>query len=105
MKKLSYLAFAATIAVGGLAFSAPAFAATAPVTGNTGVLSCNTGNSAAAHRDAKQQLEAQLQLDTKDTPTIDDWNGCFKVQYTDNSGHTVVGLYDPDTLNLVNKLS
>lgn len=105
MKKLSYLALAATIAVGSLAMSAPAFAAPAPVTGNTGVLECNGSGSGDSIDQAKHQLAAELQLKTKLSPTIDDWNGCLKVSYTDNSGHTVVGLYDPDSLSLVNKLS
>jgi len=105
VNKLSYIALAATIAAGGLALSAPAFATPAPVTGNTGVLSCDIGNNSQLTKDAEHQLAAQLQLRTKVDPTIDEWNGCLKVQYTDNSGHVFVGLYDPDTLNLVNKLS
>ena len=52
MKKLSYLALAATIAAGSLALVAPASAATGQVTGNTGVLAtsagCATGSAAAA---------------------------------------------------------
>jgi len=104
MTKLSYLALAATVAAGSLALSAPVFAAPAP-TGNTGVLSCDAGNNSQLTDNAKHQLAAQLQLRTKVDPTIDEWNGCLKVQYTDNSGHVFVGLYDPDTLDLVNKLS
>jgi len=53
----------------------------------------------------KSVLDKVVEAIGKDTPTIDDWNGCFKVQYTDANGHTVVALYDPDSLNLVNKLS
>ena len=105
MTKLSYLALAATIAAGSLAFAAPASAAPGPVTGNTGVLACNGSGSGDLTGAAKHQLAAELQLKNKLSPTIDEWNGCFKVSYTDNSGHTVVGLYDPDSLSLVNKLS
>ena len=99
MTKLSYVVLAAIIATGGVVAAAPAFAAP------TGATSCNTGNSKDLLKSAKSQLAAQLQLRTESTPTIEDWNGCLKVQYTDSSGHTNVALYDPDTLNLVNKLS
>ncbi len=99
MKKLSYLVLAATILSVGAA-AAPAFAA-AP----TGALFCSGGNSDDQLSAAKHQLAQELQLRTKSTPTIDDWNGCLKVQYTDANGHTNVALYDPDTLDLVNQLS
>ena len=99
MKKLSYLVLAATILATG-ASAAPAFAATSP-----GTLSCSSGVSENSMNAAKQQLAQQLQLQTKSTPTIDEWNGCLKVQYTDASGHTNVALYDPDSLTLVNQLS
>lgn len=102
MKKLSVLVLVATIASIGVS-AAPAFAA--PGSGATGVLSCNTGNSDELNTAAKQELFDQLRLNTKSTPTIDDWNGCFKVQYTDANGHTNVALYDPDSLKLVNQLS
>ena len=105
MKMLSYLALAATIAAGSLALVAPASAATGQVTGNTGVLACNGSGAGDQTSSAKHELAAELQLKTKLSPTIDDWNGCLKVSYTDNNGHTVVGLYDPDSLSLVNKLS
>ena len=65
----------------------------------------STGNSDTELNNAKQQLSQQLQLSTKPASTIDDWNGCLKVQYTDASGHNNVALYDPDTLRLVNQLS
>lgn len=100
MKKLSYLVLAATLAVGGAAAAAPAMAAP-----STNVLYCATGNSQDEINNAKQDLATQLKLRTQSTPTIDDWNGCLKVQYTDANGHTNVALYDPDTLNLVNQLS
>ena len=105
MKQRSYLASAAPLAATSLALAAPASAAPGPVTGNTGVLACNGSGSGDQTSAAKHQLAAELQLKTKLSPTIDEWNGCFKVSYTDNSGHTVVGLYDPDSLSLVNKLS
>ena len=100
MKKLSYIALAATLALGGVSFAAPAFAAP------TGALSCNSGANDMDMTSAKHQLAQQLQLRTKGgAPTIDEWNGCLKVQYTDASGHNNVALYDPDSLKLVNQLS
>jgi hypothetical protein len=100
MKKLSYLALAATIAVGGAMVAVPAMAAP-----STNVMYCATGNSQDLIADAKRDLAAQLKLRSQSTPTIDQWNGCLKVQYTDANGHTNVALYDPDTLKLVNQLS
>lgn len=99
MKKLSYLVLAATILSVGVS-AAPAFAAPA---GGTGVLSCTSGVSSI--NSAKHELAQELQLRTKLTPTIDEWNNCLKVQYTDANGHTNVALYDPSTLDLVNQLS
>jgi hypothetical protein len=98
MKKLSYLALAATLALSGIGFAAPAFA--------DGRLSCNSSDVQKEIAAAKQQLAQQLQLSSKGgSPTIDDWNGCLKVSYTDANGHNVVQLYDPESLALVNTLS
>ncbi|MBN9306808.1 MAG: hypothetical protein BGO82_06105 [Devosia sp. 67-54] len=102
MKTLSTLLLATTLLAGGAVASAPAFAADQM---GTGALRCDTGNNQDLINQAKHQLAAQLQLRTKLAPTIEEWNGCFKVQYTDDNGHTVVALYDPDSLALVNKLS
>ena len=100
MNKLSYVVLAAVIAVSGTAVAAaPAFAAP------SGALSCSGDNNQDQLNAAKHELAAQLQLRTKAAPTIEDWNGCLKVQYTNGSGHTTVALYDPDSLSLVNKLS
>jgi hypothetical protein len=99
MTKLSSLVFAAMIATGGLVAAAPAFAAP------SGALSCTGDNNQEQLNAARHELAAQLQLRSQSTPTIEDWNGCLKVQYTDSSGHTNVALYDPDSLSLVNKLS
>jgi len=103
MKTLTSLLLAATVVAGGAALAAPAFAA--PPGGTTGVMWCSTGNDQDLLNQSKHELAQELQLRTKQAPTIDDWNGCLKVQYTDNNGHTVVALYDPDSLSLVNKLS
>jgi len=99
MNKLSYVVLAAIIATGGVVAAAPAFAAP------SGATFCASGNNQEQLNTAKHELAAQLQLRTQSTPTVEDWNGCLKVQYTDASGHTNVALYDPDTLTLVNKLS
>jgi hypothetical protein len=99
MKKLSYAVLAATILAGGLVGAAPAFAAP------TGALSCNSGNSDDFMSNAKHQLAQQLQLRTKPASSIDEWNGCLKVQFTDSDGHTNVALYDPSSLSIVNQLS
>ena len=99
MKILSLFVLAATLGTGAVS-TAPALAAN-----STAVLSCNSGGSEQQTTNAKQQLSDQLQLSTKLSSTIDDWNGCLKVQYTNASGHTTVALYDPDTLKLVNTLS
>jgi len=103
MKTISSLLLAATVIAGGATLAAPAFAV--PPGGTTGVLTCNTGNDASDISQSKEQLALMLHLSNKQAATIDDWNGCLKVQYTDNNGHAVVGLYDPDSLSLVNKLS
>jgi hypothetical protein len=100
MKTLSYLVLAATVAAGGAFATVPAIAAP-----SSNVLSCPTGSSQQQISDAKRDLTAQLKLQSLSTPTIDEWNGCLKVQYTDANGHTNVALYDPDTLKLVNQLS
>ena len=103
MKNLATLFLATTVLVGGVATAAPAFAA--PSSGSTGIMRCDTGNAQDLINQSKHELAQQLQLRTKSAPTIDEWNGCLKVQYTDDSGHNVVALYDPDSLSLVNKLS
>jgi hypothetical protein len=97
MKKLACLALTATILAGGLA-TMPAFAASGP-------LSCNSDTSARNAQAAKQELALKLQLSTKRAGTIDDWNGCLKVQYIDENGHTNTALYDPRSLQLINQLN
>lgn len=99
MNKLSYVVLAGVIAMGGAVTAAPAIAAPSDAT------FCSGGNNQEQLSAAKHELAAQLQLRTKSTPTVEDWNGCLKVQYTDANGHTNVALYDPDSLSLVNKLS
>jgi len=97
MKKHAYLALAAAMLAGGLA-TAPAFA-------DSGPLSCSSDNSEKNMQAAKQELALELQLSSKRAGTIDDWNGCLKVQYIDANGHTNTALYDPRSLQLVNQLN
>ena len=100
MKILPLVLAAVTSVVLGASVAPASAAATA-----TGPAFCSTS---ADHPDqqriAKQQLFDQLQLGTKQGATIDEWNGCLKVMYTDASGHTTVALYDPDSLTLVSTL-
>ena len=103
MKTITPFLLAATVIAGSATLAAPAFAI--PPGGTTGVLTCNTGSDASDINQSKQQLALMLHLSNKQAPTIDDWGGCLKVQYTDNHGHDVVALYDPDSLSLVNKLN
>jgi hypothetical protein len=98
MKMLSVLVLTTTIASVGVS-AAPALAAA------NGTLACNTGTSEQQMNNAKNQLSQELQLSTKQAPSVDEWNGCLKVQFTDANGHTNVALYDPDSLTLVNQLS
>jgi hypothetical protein len=96
--KLSLILAAATVA-SVVASAAPVFAATnAP--GATPY--CNASQEQL--RIEKSQLATELQLSTKQSPTIDDWNNCLKVSYTQD-GHNVVAVYDPDGLKLIEKLS
>jgi len=74
MKTLNLLVLAAALGAGATS-AAPALAAN-----STAVLSCNSGGSEQQTNIAKQQLSDQLQLSTKLSSTIDDWNGCLKVQ-------------------------
>ena len=102
MKKFAYLALAGTLALSGAFVAAPAMAAPS---GADGQMFCSSSGSTDNLNGAKRELAQELQLRTKLSPTIEEWNGCLKVQYTDASGHNNVALYDPDSLKLVNQLS
>ncbi|HEY4166705.1 MAG TPA: hypothetical protein VGM96_08005 [Reyranella sp.] len=93
---MSNLPVAALVLVLSLV-SVPAFAASTSVADNSAVPYC-TGNAAMARR---AQLAAELQLDRQLSPTIDVWNNCLKVSYSDVNGHVVTIFYDPDTLRPV----
>lgn len=98
MKTLSLIATAAL--VGSLALSAaPAFAAQSST---ASVPYCDAA-SADQLSQTKQTLADQLQLSTKAGSSIEEWNGCLKVMYT-QGGHTTVAFYDPTSLALVGTL-
>ena len=101
MKTIPSLIVAA-IKAGSAVAATPVFAVPG---GSTGVLTCSSGVNQRFIGQAKRDLALELQLSTKRAATIDEWNGCFKVQYTDDDGHTVIELYDPDSLSLVNVLN
>ncbi len=101
MKTISLIAAAALVGSLGVA-AAPAFAATT-ATSSGNVPYCNAANADEMSK-LKQALSDQLQLSTKLGSSIDEWNGCLKVMYTDG-GHTTVAFYDPTSLSLIDKLS
>ena len=55
----------------------------------------------SADMNAKYQLADELKLSTKLGATIDDWNGCLKVSYSDASGMSHVEFYDPDSMKRI----
>lgn len=101
MKTIPSLLVAAIVAASA-ASATPVFAMPG---GTTGILTCSSGVNQRFIGQAKRDLAVELQLSTKRASSIDEWNGCFKVQYTDDTGHTVVELYDPDSLSRVNVLN
>lgn len=98
MKTLSLIATAALVGSLGLSV-APAFAATSSTAGN--VPYCEAASPDQLSQ-TKQALSEQLQLSTK-LGSIDEWNGCLKVMYT-QGGHTTVAFYDPSSLKLIDTL-
>lgn len=99
MKKLSLLALATVLALGGAA--APALAAT----GGGAPASCATGGDEALLSQRADTLATQLQLSTKLDASVSVWGGCLKVMSTDASGMTTVAFYDPDTFRLLGQMS
>jgi hypothetical protein len=95
MKKLSILALIGV--AGSLAVSA--MPATAATSAPGGVPMCNNGTASTLDQ-TKQQLSDELQLSTKQGASIDVWNNCLKVMYTEN-GHTTIAFYDPSTLDKI----
>ena len=92
MSKFLALTTAALLLSAGIASS---YAASVKVAQFGGVPRCESN----AAMNIRGQLAAELRLSTKLSPTIDVWNGCLKVTYSDGSGHTVTTFYDPDTLS------
>jgi hypothetical protein len=98
MKTFSLIATAAIVGSLGLS-AAPVFAAQS----STASVPYCSAASADELSQTKQALADQLQLSTKLGSSIEEWNGCLKVMYTQD-GHTTVAFYDPSSLALVDTL-
>ena len=55
-----------------------------------------------ATMNSRVQLADELKLSTKLGATIDDWNGCLKVSYSDAAGMSHTEFYDPNSMNRIN---
>ena len=95
MTKVSIIALASALVLGG--FSAlPAVAAT---TQPGGVPYCS---GSATQLDLKNGTYAEeLQRPGATIDSLEVWNGCIKVIYTNAQGNTRVAFYDPDSLQRV----
>jgi hypothetical protein len=99
MKKISYLAIAGALAVSG--FALPAFAAPSS-TGSLAAGQVPACSSSTADRDLKDGVYANdFQKQGLSIDSLDIWNGCVKVIYSDASGSSSTAFYDPDTLQLL----
>jgi len=78
---------------------------TVPVLADSnGVPTCVQPRTDRAQREALETLSDRLQLSTKQSGTIEYWNGCLKVSYTDG-GHWVTDFYDPDSFRQLGTLN
>lgn len=98
MKKISALAIAGVLVASG--FALPAFAASsAPALATGQVPACD---SSSAVREMKDGVYAdQIQSHGLSIDSLELWNGCVKVIYSDSSGQSGTAFYDPDTLQLL----
>lgn len=97
MKKMVFIAMSA---LAGLCIAAagPAQAATGSLApGQVPYCSSTTGQKELA----QGEYEGQLAMAGQTISSIDIWNGCVKVIYSDASGHSSTAIYDPDTLQLL----
>jgi hypothetical protein len=96
MKKMAFAGLAAAL---GLAMAAgPASAAVGSLApGQVPYCSSNTGQQEMQRGD----YAAQLQRAGQTIDSLEIWNGCVKVIYSDASGHSSTAIYDPDTLQLL----
>jgi len=98
MKKIAYIALAGVLAASG--FALPAFAASSSHALAAGqVPACD---SSTAQIDLKNGVYAnELGKQGLNIDSLEIWNGCVKVIYSDNSGTASTAIYDPDTLQLL----
>lgn len=96
MVKCRELMIAAALVVAGLSV-APALAA------SNGVPFCVAPRTDREQRDALEQLARELQLNRKLNGTIDYFNGCLKVSYSED-GKWVTDFYDPNSMQQVGTL-
>lgn len=95
MTKVSMIALAGALLVGGMS-AAPAMAATT----SSGSVPYCTGS--ASQLDLKNGTYAtELTRAGSTLDSLEVWNGCIKVIYTNAAGNTRVAFYDPDTLQRV----
>src|SRR5690349_13457651 len=98
MKTVLTLAIASVLLASG--FAAPAFAATAtPQLSNGQVPACQSSTAAKEMQDGV--YADQLRANGLTIDSVDLWNGCVKVLYSDASGNSGTAFYDPDTLQLL----
>jgi hypothetical protein len=101
MMKLSTIAIASVLI--GSGFAAPTFAASSstPTLAAGQTPSCS---SSTAERELKDGVYAdQLRSNGTNIDSIELWNGCVRVVYSDASGTSGMAFYDPDTLQLLQK--
>jgi hypothetical protein len=99
MKQLLYIGLTAAMALGaGIAPAAAATGSLAP--GQVPYCSSTTGQGEMQHGDYADQLQRPGQT----IASLEIWNGCVKVIYSDASGHSSTAIYDPDTLQLLKSM-
>jgi hypothetical protein len=97
MKTISYIALAGVLAAAG--FALPATAAPSAALSQGQVPACD---SSTAQIDLKNGVYAnELGKQGLNIDSLEIWNGCVKVIYSDASGSSSTAIYDPDTLQLL----
>ena len=87
-----------TAVLGLAAVAGPASAATGSLApGQVPYCSSTTGQVEMQRGDYADQLQKAGQT----ISSLEIWNGCVKVIYSDASGHSSTAIYDPDTLQLL----
>jgi hypothetical protein len=99
MKKMIYVGLSA--ALGFAALGGPAMAATGSLApGQVPYCSSTTGQEEMQRGD----YAGQLQRPGQTIASLEIWNGCVKVIYSDATGHSSTAIYDPDTLQLLKSM-